>query len=106
MAVETYLYPNLVRFATSTDQYHVYEEIEKILELIDKFIKSNKKVDYENAVNHINSTFESIQNLSKKDGCSEQLIVDIIHDVLLLPCYILQYCGEKNDCELKIKYTN
>ena len=100
---EISIYPNLVRFAESKDHYDMFECIENCAEMVDTFLKSNKKADFEEAVDYLNYTLNVIHMLSESGKIVDQEIIDIIHDFMLLPLYILQYTAEKNETKKRIK---
>ena len=99
-----YIYPDLKRFATTQEQEIFFEEIQVLLELTYNFLNSNKKKDFTTAYKHLNYCLESARELSKNGECDEQLILDITHDAMLFPTYILEKCREENDLDLKLKY--
>ena len=76
--------------------------LEKCIEPTYNFIKTNKKADFEKGIDHLNYCLMEVDSLSDKNMIVHQDIVDVIHDVLLLPSYIFQYSAEKNETEKRI----
>ena len=97
------LYPSLTRFARTEEQYDMFEGLERCIEFTDTFLKSNRKVDFEKALDQLNYSLLEISTLSNNGQIEDQEMVDIIHDVLLLPSYILQYTIDKNETAKTIK---
>lgn len=94
---EITLYPNLTRFANSKEQYDMFESLETCLEQVGAFLRTNKKTDFDKAIDCMNHTLEIIHILALEGKIMEQGVIDIIHDFMLLPMYILEYTAEKNE---------
>jgi len=105
------LNPNLVKFAETDPQRTMLENLEVCIEFTDHFLKSNKKADFEKAVNRLNLTLAMINKLTKDEGMkvtnagmyrNGAILLDVVHDALLLPAYILQYTANKNKSNKRI----
>ena len=94
--------PDLTKFARTIEQAEVFESLENVITAVDGFILTNKKKDYEYAVNQIKYAVSRIETASNKGDVCEQSLVDVIHDSLLLPMSIIEYTAKKNNLETLI----
>lgn len=103
--------PNLVKYAETPGQEAMLQNLEICIELTSDFLKTNKKNDFEKAVNALNLTLAMITRVTRTEGLdssknissnNETMLLDVVHDALLLPTFILQYTANKNKTKKKI----
>ena len=81
------LYPNLCKFAQTVEQQKAMENLECCIEYTYTFLKTNKKQDFELAVDFMNHTLREVHALCQNgdiDSEDDHILIDVIHDSLLL----------------------
>lgn len=94
------LFPELSKYAQNADESVIYESIEDTIDSVNQFLQTNKKADFDNAKKQLEYTVACIRGASKAGVFNTQGAVDIIHDAMLLPLYIMRYTAEKNGIEI------
>ena len=93
---EIKIFPDLTKFARNQQQAEIFENIENIIDCVNIFLTTNKKKDYEAAKKQIDMTSSMIQESSRKGQINDQSTIDVIHDSMLVPLYIMKYTENKN----------
>ena len=99
-----YITPDFSMISVSIEQDNMFDNLQSLLSLVHVFLKSNKKSDFEIAYKQLNECLSNVQKLTLAGECHEQIILDVVHDVMLFPCYVLEKCNKDNELNLNTNF--
>jgi len=93
---EIKLFPDLTKFAKTKEQQTIFENIEDVIDSVNIFLNTNKKKDFEAAKKQVEMTESMIKEASKRGELSDFGVIDVIHDTMIMPLYIIRYTESQN----------